>query len=636
MKLLSLNSDVSSFSPSMKNFSSGRLKSIGLQLTLLLAFSCSSEYQSGSAPQNDAVTCKKYSSASLKLADSLSNDPIEFKSTSLAIGNEMIGELNANLLAAGLSEIQAAAISNGAELEMQMAVGSFVVDTAAGSAVNPISLVAAPIVRGSIASLNDPCVDMMGLSSIKSGTAKSIMDSAVGSLGGRTGDLGTVGTLNLIGDMVGGAVEKMSNAGLAGDAAPAALASITSGAVGAFSKANIPQELIGQAAQSVASGAVSALSSTGASPSEIGSLAGAVAASAIQSLSAAGLNADQMIQSGAIAAIVNGAASALTAAGVVGETSGNAIGAIAGAAVGAFAKAGLDSPALRQSALADVVGGSMEAAKTISPNSGSDIAAAMSSVASQAVSAMLDGGFKVEDMAAATSMIVETGIAKITEIGVGNAADAIAISAKIMEGAMAGAASLASSGQITTDRVSSLATAASSSAVDGLVVLQKAGVVKDATQAASFNSSISTSTAKGLADGGVSSSEVQSIQSKVSATIESTPTPATAKSPTISSISNLTINEDSGSGVIAFTIADEDSSLSCASSLTFISGDTSLVPNGAAIFAGAFPNCTLQFTPASNTHGSSSMTVKVSDGKLEANATFNLTVNSINDSPTSH
>jgi hypothetical protein len=609
-------------------------KWVAISLATSLLISCNSSYTNSSdasSNESDDQSCQRKPTASLKMVDGITTETIDFKSTSLAIGNAMVGELNANLIADGMTDFQAAAIANGAELEMQMAVGSFTVDTTGQSTTNPIAVVAAPIVRGAITAMNDPCAGMMGLSSARAATARSIMASTVSSLGGRTEELGTTATLALIGEMVGGAVEKMSSAGLGGDAAPSALASITSGAVGALSKAQIPQELIGQGAQSVASGAVTALSSIGANQSEIGNLAGAVAASAIQSLSSAGLSADEIIQSGAISAIVSGAASALSSAGVSGDSSATAIGAIAGAAVGAFAKAGIDSPSLRQSALADVVGGSMEGAKSISPNSGSDIAAAMSSVASQAVSAMLDGGFKAEDMASATSTIVETGIAKIVTLGVGNAADAIAISSKIMEGAMAGAAGLASSGQISTERVSSLATAATSSAVSGLVVLQNAGVVKDATQAASFNSSISSSTSTGLANGGVSSEVVESIQSTVAASVQIQSSP---KAPTISSIANQTINEDSGSGLISFDIADQDSTLTCANSLSFISGDAALVPGGAAVFGGSAPNCTVQFNPASNINGSTTLTIKVSDGSLNSSASFTLTVSPVNDAPT--
>ena len=128
----------------------------------------------------------------------------------------------------------------------------------------------------------------------------------------------------------------------------------------------------------------------------------------------------------------------------------------------------------------------------------------------------------------------------------------------------------------------------------------------------------------GTANGGVNQSAIQTF------TITNT-SPNTA--PTISNITNRTINEDGNTGAVTFTIGDAQTN---ANSLvvTGSSSNTTLVPNANI----TFPDTTgtgrsLLVTPAANQNGTSTITVTVSDGSLTATETFVMTVNAVNDAP---
>jgi peptidyl-Asp metalloendopeptidase len=105
--------------------------------------------------------------------------------------------------------------------------------------------------------------------------------------------------------------------------------------------------------------------------------------------------------------------------------------------------------------------------------------------------------------------------------------------------------------------------------------------------------------------------------------------------PTITAISNVTINEDAATAPLAFTVGDAETA---AASLvvTASSSNTTLVPNTGAALAlgGSGASRTLVVTPAANRSGSAAITVTVSDGALTATRTFTLTVTAVNDAPT--
>jgi len=102
--------------------------------------------------------------------------------------------------------------------------------------------------------------------------------------------------------------------------------------------------------------------------------------------------------------------------------------------------------------------------------------------------------------------------------------------------------------------------------------------------------------------------------------------------PTISDITDRTINEDANTGAVAFTVGDAQTA---AGSLTVSgsSSNTALVPNANIVFGGSGANRTVTVTPLANQNGAATITVTVSDGSLTGTDTFVLTVNPVNDVP---
>lgn len=110
---------------------------------------------------------------------------------------------------------------------------------------------------------------------------------------------------------------------------------------------------------------------------------------------------------------------------------------------------------------------------------------------------------------------------------------------------------------------------------------------------------------------------------------------STGTPPTITTIANVTIDEDTVTSPIAFTVSDAETP---AANLvvTASSSNTQLVPNtGAAMTLGGSGGArTLTVTPAANKSGTATITVTVSDGSQTASRAFTLTVNAVNDVPT--
>ncbi|NBW80188.1 tandem-95 repeat protein, partial [bacterium] len=111
--------------------------------------------------------------------------------------------------------------------------------------------------------------------------------------------------------------------------------------------------------------------------------------------------------------------------------------------------------------------------------------------------------------------------------------------------------------------------------------------------------------------------------------------------PTLSTIANQTINEDSSTSALAFTIGDIDNTVQC-SQVTASSSNSTLIPNTPVnlAIAGTAPNCTITVTPAANQNSASPATITLSlnDGSSASNSTvtstFTVTVNAVNDAPT--
>ena len=103
--------------------------------------------------------------------------------------------------------------------------------------------------------------------------------------------------------------------------------------------------------------------------------------------------------------------------------------------------------------------------------------------------------------------------------------------------------------------------------------------------------------------------------------------------PTISNLSDATVNEDQALGPVGFTIGDQETQVGSLT-LSATSSNTALVPVSAIVFAGSGATRTVRITPATNLNGKSTIMVSVSDGSLSASTYLVLTVNAVNDAPT--
>lgn len=103
--------------------------------------------------------------------------------------------------------------------------------------------------------------------------------------------------------------------------------------------------------------------------------------------------------------------------------------------------------------------------------------------------------------------------------------------------------------------------------------------------------------------------------------------------PTISAIDDQSINEDSATGSLSFTVGDD---LTAAADLTVSgsSSNTTLIPNASIMLSGSGANRSVIVTPVANQFGSATITLTVSDGSSTSTETFTLTVNAVNDAPT--
>ena len=103
--------------------------------------------------------------------------------------------------------------------------------------------------------------------------------------------------------------------------------------------------------------------------------------------------------------------------------------------------------------------------------------------------------------------------------------------------------------------------------------------------------------------------------------------------PTISTVSDTVIAENTSTDVLAFTVSDVETA---AGSLfvTAQSSNTTLVPTANILLGGTGSQRTVTVTPAANQYGSAIITLSVSDGSASTSTGFVLTVNSVNSAPT--
>ncbi|MBU3665734.1 MAG: tandem-95 repeat protein, partial [Chthoniobacterales bacterium] len=103
--------------------------------------------------------------------------------------------------------------------------------------------------------------------------------------------------------------------------------------------------------------------------------------------------------------------------------------------------------------------------------------------------------------------------------------------------------------------------------------------------------------------------------------------------PTVTGISALTINENAGTGALAFTVGDAETATGSLA-VTATSSNQMLVPDANIVIGGSGTNRTVTVTPAGNANGTATITINVSDGNAMTSTRFLLTVNAVNDPPT--
>ena len=102
--------------------------------------------------------------------------------------------------------------------------------------------------------------------------------------------------------------------------------------------------------------------------------------------------------------------------------------------------------------------------------------------------------------------------------------------------------------------------------------------------------------------------------------------------PTITDIADRTIDEDTSTGAIPFTIGDVHTPADQLA-LTVNSSNQGLVPTAGVVLGGSGVDRTVTVTPLANASGSTIITVTVSDGELSASDQFVLTVDPVADDP---
>jgi hypothetical protein len=103
--------------------------------------------------------------------------------------------------------------------------------------------------------------------------------------------------------------------------------------------------------------------------------------------------------------------------------------------------------------------------------------------------------------------------------------------------------------------------------------------------------------------------------------------------PTLNSISDVTINEDTLIQVPVI-VQDEDTKLSCTSQfLSISSSNVGLIKGSGVSFSGTIPNCQADITPELNANGATTLSLSVNDGKNVVTKSFQVSVTPINDPP---
>ena len=102
--------------------------------------------------------------------------------------------------------------------------------------------------------------------------------------------------------------------------------------------------------------------------------------------------------------------------------------------------------------------------------------------------------------------------------------------------------------------------------------------------------------------------------------------------PVISNITDRTVNEDTPTGNISFTISDPETPAT-GLNVSAVSDNTTLVPNANIVLAGTTGTRTVNISPAEDKFGEANITISVTDGTATTDRTFKVTVNPVNDLP---
>lgn len=121
--------------------------------------------------------------------------------------------------------------------------------------------------------------------------------------------------------------------------------------------------------------------------------------------------------------------------------------------------------------------------------------------------------------------------------------------------------------------------------------------------------------------------------SRTSAVVNVTVANPANQPPTISTIANQTIVEDSATSTVNFTVGDPNTPINNLV-LSASSSNQVLISNSTFTFGGSGTNRTLSFRPQPDRSGSAVVTVTVSDGQASANRGFTVNVTAVNDPPT--
>ncbi len=107
----------------------------------------------------------------------------------------------------------------------------------------------------------------------------------------------------------------------------------------------------------------------------------------------------------------------------------------------------------------------------------------------------------------------------------------------------------------------------------------------------------------------------------------------TNTSPTISQIANQTINQNTSTSTLIFTIADTETQTDQLI-VSQSSDNTTLIDNSGIVLGGSGTSRTITLTPKNNQTGMARITLTVNDGSVSTETSFNLTVKTTNTTPT--